>query len=53
VDSTEIIGWLPAQISESASDSEAHTDVEEGHEDHSTLQDFRENRECSNHLSLG
>jgi hypothetical protein len=40
VDATDIIGWLPAQIAESASDSEAHTDVEEGHEEHSTLQDF-------------
>ena len=49
VDSTELIGWLPAQLSESASDSEAHTNVEEGDEDHSTLQDFRENRECSLH----
>lgn len=45
-DSAKIIGWLPAQLSESASDSEVHTDIEEGHDDHSTLQDFRENREC-------
>lgn len=44
MDSTEIIGWLPAHISESATDSEAHIN-----EDEDDMHGFHENRECSLH----
>jgi len=44
MDSTEIIGWLPAHISESATDSEAQMN-----EDEDDMQGFQENRACSFH----